>query len=157
MSWAMSPWVLCRGSIAKCLLWTMPSPFFICTWCLRAASPRRTSRQYQLHNDRLRNTSGEYAKLYEMTYGHNTANRDNFEMRPGFSSLQTVQRGTYLANSNRKKIYARKRSILFLPMYHINGENGFFLILKIPRVPNGSSFFTIGNLYRTMRGRKPHL
>ncbi len=90
--------------------------------------------RYEFHYNRLRNASGEYAKLYEVMDRHYISKGDVFEMQPGFKSFQTVRRGTYLASSNDKKIYTKRRTTLFMPLYQKQGEDGFFLIHKIPKI-----------------------
>ena len=95
-----------------------------------------------LEEDFLDNTEHYFAQLrksalgntnfYEVTHRHLITQEDNFKMIPGFRSFDTLAEGTRLASHNGKKLKTDKKSIVFMPLYQEQGEEGFFLIRKIP-------------------------
>ena len=95
-----------------------------------------------LEEDFLDNTEHYFALLrksalgntnfYEVTHRHLITQDDNFKMIPGFRSFDTLAEGTRLASHNGKKLKTDKKSIVFMPLYQEQGEEGFFLIRKIP-------------------------
>ena len=70
--------------------------------------------------------------FYEVTHRHLITQKDNFTMIPGFRSFDTLAEGTKLASHNGKKLKTDKKTIVFMPLYQEQGEEGFFLIRKIP-------------------------
>lgn len=58
---------------------------------------------------------------------------DDFTMLPGFKSFDTIGEGTHLASHNGKQLSTDKKTIVFMPLYQEQGEEGFFLIRKIPK------------------------
>ncbi len=70
--------------------------------------------------------------FYEITFRLDLSPADAFEMKSGFQSFQKVERGTALATYNGDTIYLKKDSILFMPLYQKQGEDGYFLIRGIP-------------------------
>ena len=70
--------------------------------------------------------------FYEVTHRHLITQQDEFNMFPGFKSFEPIEGGTDLASHNGKKLSTEKKSIVFMPLYQEQGEEGFFLIKKIP-------------------------
>jgi succinylglutamate desuccinylase len=71
--------------------------------------------------------------FYEIIHRRRITTSDNFEMLPGFRSFEKLQKGITMANHNGEQITAYKDTIVFMPLYQPQGEEGFFLIRKIPR------------------------
>ena len=71
--------------------------------------------------------------FYEVTYRHLITDKDEFLMSQGFKSFDSLGEGTELAFHNGKKIRTDKKTIVFMPLYQEQGEEGFFLIRKIPQ------------------------
>ena len=57
----------------------------------------------------------------------------SYHVSEGFKSFDSISEGTELAFHNGKRINADKKSIVFMPLYQEQGEEGFFLIRKIPQ------------------------
>jgi len=83
---------------------------------------------FQLQNSAKGNTS-----FFEIIYRHPIGSRDQFHMLPGFKSFDVVNKGRILAEHNKKAILAPQKSWIFMPLYQRQGEDGFFLIRKIPK------------------------
>ncbi|WP_297795292.1 succinylglutamate desuccinylase/aspartoacylase family protein [uncultured Eudoraea sp.] len=87
---------------------------------------------YKKHLDQLRSSANGNRIFYEVIHRHRITNADNFQMHPGFRSFDDLQKGTAMATHNGKEIKALKDTIVFMPLYQVQGEEGFFLIRKIP-------------------------
>jgi len=84
------------------------------------------------HLQRLASAAGGNRSFYEITYRHIIAAEDHFEMLPGFRSFGRVSGGTALAIHNGAPVIAERTNILFMPLYQDQGEDGYFLIRRIP-------------------------
>ncbi len=85
------------------------------------------------HLDILCNAATCNTNFYEITYRHMITDEDEFHMSKGFKSFDSISEGTELAFHNGQKISSDKKSIVFMPLYQEQGEEGFFLIRKIPQ------------------------
>ncbi|MCK0189720.1 succinylglutamate desuccinylase/aspartoacylase family protein [Arenibacter sp. F20364] len=80
----------------------------------------------------LQNSAMKNASFFEIIYRHPLGSGDEFHMLPGFQSFETVPKGKVLAEHNKKAVLALQESGIFMPLYQSQGEDGFFLIRKIP-------------------------
>ncbi|MCX2718494.1 succinylglutamate desuccinylase/aspartoacylase family protein [Lentiprolixibacter aurantiacus] len=71
--------------------------------------------------------------FYEVIHRHKITSEDKFEMILGAQSFEHLEKGTRFARHNGEIISAEKDTILFMPLYQDQGEEGFFLIRKIPK------------------------
>ncbi|MGI9548311.1 MAG: succinylglutamate desuccinylase/aspartoacylase family protein [Flavobacteriaceae bacterium] len=83
--------------------------------------------------EELKKAAGGNSTFYEVTHRHRITNKDQFNMLPGFRSFDTIKEGTKLASHNGEQLSTEKKSIVFMPLYQEQGEEGFFLIRKIPK------------------------
>ena len=84
------------------------------------------------HFRQLQRAAKGNARFYEVTYRHSLTNRDRFKMVPGLESFQELRKGTLIGFHDRQEIKAKKDTIIFMPLYQQQGEEGFFLIKGIP-------------------------
>ena len=82
--------------------------------------------------DLLKKAAVGNTNFYEVTHRHLITDKDNFTMLPGFKSFDTLEEGTGLASHNGRSLKTDKKTIVFMPLYQEQGEEGFFLIRKIP-------------------------
>ena len=87
----------------------------------------------QKYFDQLKAAALGNTNFYEVTHRHLITHEDNFTMFPGFKSFDTLDGGTGLASHNGRNLKTDKKSIVFMPLYQEQGEEGFFLIRKIPK------------------------
>jgi hypothetical protein len=87
----------------------------------------------------LRDLPGPPEHFYEITDRYQIQPDENFKMMPGFKNFQVVPKGTPLANSNGREIYAAKSFRIFMPLYQEQGHDGYFMIKKIPEIILGLS------------------
>lgn len=73
-------------------------------------------------------------QFYEITYRYSLQRGDQFNMCEGFKNFQIIASGQHLAVHNGGWINARSDSIIFMPLYQEQGEDGYFLIKKIAPV-----------------------
>ncbi len=83
--------------------------------------------------EQLRQSAGGNRNFYEVIHRHKITSEDNFEMIIGAKSFEPISKGTKFARHNGEVIEAEKDAILFMPLYQDQGEEGYFLIRKIPR------------------------
>ena len=72
-------------------------------------------------------------KFFEIAYLHRIENIDSFDILPAFKSFERIKKGELIAKHNNKEITARYSGRIFMPLYQKNGNEGFFLIKKIPK------------------------
>jgi succinylglutamate desuccinylase len=88
----------------------------------------------QLHTERLQKAAEHITAAYEVVFKYHIAPKEIFKMKPGFKSFQPIKKGDLLAFSNEEPVYARHSYELFMPLYQSKGNDGFFIIKKIPQV-----------------------
>ncbi len=71
--------------------------------------------------------------FYEVIYRHALSKENSFKMYPGMNSFDFLSKGTSIANHDSEEIKAKKDTIIFMPLYQDQGEEGFFLIREIPQ------------------------
>ena len=81
----------------------------------------------------LADRTARYPAVVEVRGRHPLHPEDGFRMRPGFESFQTVQRGQILADDVRGEIAARADGLLLMPLYQVQGDDGFFLTRPVSR------------------------
>ncbi|NHF57740.1 aspartoacylase [Flavobacteriaceae bacterium TP-CH-4] len=86
-------------------------------------------RYYQL----LANTSNHTKDTYEIFATHKILGNEDFKMNPGFDNFQHVRKNQALATSNQKTIVAIDTGRIFMPLYQCHGDDGFFIIRRIPK------------------------
>ena len=80
----------------------------------------------------LQESSEHNANFYEIVYRHQIPKTAQFKMKDGFKSFSKVKKGRLLAFQNNREIQAEKDTIVFMPLYQELGEDGYFLIKRIP-------------------------
>lgn len=74
------------------------------------------------------------AAFYEIYSRFNVNKNDDFAMQPGFTNFQPIDKNEHLATVNGNTVCSEEKAIIFMPLYQNQGEDGYFLIRKIPRV-----------------------
>ncbi|MBT8295673.1 MAG: succinylglutamate desuccinylase/aspartoacylase family protein [Gramella sp.] len=90
--------------------------------------PEKLDEAYSL----LQNSAEDNRNFYEIIFRYDILKDEHFKMRPGFSSFEFLRKGALLATSDDKEIYLGKDATLFMPLYQKKGEDGYYLIRKIP-------------------------
>ena len=70
-------------------------------------------------------------RFYEIFYRYRIREGELFQMKPGYINFQPVKKGTLLAHSNTKAIFADQDALVFMPLYQSQGSEGFFAVRPI--------------------------
>ena len=81
------------------------------------------------HDDLLVEFSRELPKVANMVYRHPVKPEDDFAMRPGYRNFQDIKKGEWLANDKNGKILAQHDGLILMPLYQLQGEDGYFIIM----------------------------
>lgn len=87
---------------------------------------------YQSMIEEWENQVGNRKAFYEIYNRYEVADQEQFVMEPGFSNFQKISRGQLLAKSNGEAIYSKYNASIFMPLYQPQGNDGYFLIRRIP-------------------------
>lgn len=86
----------------------------------------------QEHIEQLKRSSKGDHHFYEITHREIITEDDQFRMLPGFRNFQRIKKGRPLARNGDKEINADRNTLIFMPLYQEQGEEGFFYIRRIP-------------------------
>jgi hypothetical protein len=89
---------------------------------------------YQRYAQKLKQAGKLHRGIYEIRSRFEIERNDAFTMYPGYQSFQRIKKDQVLAEYEGRKIRARKNGQIFMPLYQNQGEDGFFIIRKIPLV-----------------------
>ena len=95
---------------------------------LPAIDPARI-RNYE---EQLIQSSKGNDHFYEITHREVITDEDDFKMLPGFRNFQRIKKGRPLARNHTREIVADRGTLIFMPLYQEQGEEGFFFIRRIP-------------------------
>ena len=70
--------------------------------------------------------------IYEVIYRHEIMDSDGFEMRPGYRNFSSVSKGETLADDRVGAVKAPHVARIFMPLYQRSGNDGFFLVRRVP-------------------------
>jgi hypothetical protein len=90
-------------------------------------------KQVSSAKERLEKVSADPNKFFEITHRQEVKNGDQFEMYPGFTNFQTIEKDLKLAQRNKDLILSEWNARIFMPLYQKKGDDGFFIIRRIPR------------------------
>ena len=88
-----------------------------------------TKRAYE---EQLIEASKGNHHFYEITHREVITDEDDFKMLPGFRNFQRIKKGRSLARNHNREITAERGTLIFMPLYQEQGEEGFFYIRRIP-------------------------
>jgi succinylglutamate desuccinylase len=106
--------------------------FLWCTLIFSGILSREDHPGYRQSLVRLREAAKGDHHFYEVVYRHALEDANQFKMASGFRSFQRLPKGTLLAEHSQEPVHTTRKGILFMPLYQKQGEEGFFLIRRIP-------------------------
>ncbi|MBT8245883.1 succinylglutamate desuccinylase/aspartoacylase family protein [Winogradskyella sp.] len=106
---------------------------FIHLACHYSGALKERFNEFKTHYQQLQKSAKNKTDIYEVIYKYHINENENFKMEHGFESFQPIKKGILLATSNQKPIYAPSSHELFMPLYQEKGNDGFFIIKRIPR------------------------
>ena len=101
------------------------------TNCMRtigSVSPDHVENQ---HDKLLIEHSKNLPKVSRLISKHNICEGDHFKMLPNFKNFQHIKVGEILAKDINGDITASDDSLILMPLYQKQGEDGFFLVQKL--------------------------
>jgi len=84
------------------------------------------------HQKRLLNTCKSLPRVFEIKYRYGIQAGEGFRMEPGFENFRPITKGELLAHNNYGDIYSHLSGNIFMPLYQSLGNDGFFIIRKVP-------------------------
>ncbi len=75
----------------------------------------------------------ENHKFYEIYHQHLIAPNNHFKMLPGFVNFQDIPKGKSIAIENGIELKTVKKRQIFMPLYQVQGNEGFYFIRPIPK------------------------
>ena len=88
---------------------------------------------FTAHYNRLKSESNGLSELFEVVYLYRIKPDESFKMKDGFDSFQDVKKHNIIATSNDLPIRPKYNAKIFMPLYQSKGQEGFFMIKRIPR------------------------
>jgi len=98
------------------------------TNCLRTVGCVQAEHVENRHDELLITYSKDLPKVAELIAVHQIKQGDEFQMTPGYTNFQKVKKGEHLATDRHGEILAPEESLVLMPLYQPQGEDGFFLI-----------------------------
>ena len=83
------------------------------------------------HSDLLKSYARGLPKVARLLYVHHIEEADQFQMIPGFTNFQKIQKDTLLAHDKNGPIRAACDGLILMPHYQKKGNDGFFMIIPI--------------------------
>ncbi|MEY4928053.1 MAG: succinylglutamate desuccinylase/aspartoacylase family protein [Bacteroidota bacterium] len=83
------------------------------------------------HDTLLRAHAASLPRQARLLYRHPVEPVDRFVMRPGYQNFQRVTAKEILAEDRKGVIRAQKDSLIIMPLYQAQGNDGFFLIEEV--------------------------
>ena len=98
------------------------------TNCMRTVGCVTESHVENRHDSILIEYSKGLPKIAELVTTHPISPEDNFVMAPNYKNFQPVKKGEILAKDKNGDVVALEDSLILMPLYQKQGNDGFFLI-----------------------------
>ncbi len=121
------------------------------TLYLTGAMQKEDIPDFQHHHDILAKTELKDQRLFDLRHRYVIEEDEDFRMKPGFYTFDTISEGQLIAENQDGEIRAKESGRIFMPLYQKQGDDGFFIIREISeRWLNLSSFLRKNNFYKTL-------
>lgn len=87
----------------------------------------------EVHVQRLTESGEQNPGFYEVLYRREIAEEDHFVMKPGYRNFSPIQSGEILARDRNGDVRAHRNGRIFMPLYQAIGNDGYFIIRRVPR------------------------
>jgi len=94
---------------------------------------KRYLPEYNDIYERLLIAAQGHKQVYEVCYRYEVNPNDDFEMVPGYSNFQPVQKGQYLADTAGGNVLCQNPGHIFMPRYEEQGNDGFYIVRKVTK------------------------
>lgn len=99
--------------------------------CMRTIGCVKVEDVENRHDEILLEYSKDLPKIAELIKVHSIGEEDLFKMRPGYHNFQPVAKNEILAEDKNGPILCPEDGMILMPLYQMQGSDGFFLIKKI--------------------------
>lgn len=117
--------------------------------------------EYSKYHNHLLQNAQRNNRVYAINYRQHISPHDQFQMIAGFQNFQNIVKNQPLAQMNGQELKSPQDGLIFLPLYQSKGDDGFFIIQKIPKFWLFVSYlFRKLRLYKSLRflpGVKPFM
>lgn len=107
---------------------------FIFTTLLLTGALSQEDTEGIFHFKKLKEANRQTHRFYEIIDRFPIEKETVFEMKKGYKNFQVIHKREVLAKSNFETVTANYSGQLFMPLYQGKGNDGFFIIRKIPQV-----------------------
>ena len=98
------------------------------TNCLRTLGCVEAEHVENRHDSLLIQHSKGLPHVAELITIHSILPGDDFQMAPNYKNFQKVKKGEVLAHDKKGAIIAPEDSLILMPLYQNQGDDGFFLV-----------------------------
>lgn len=81
----------------------------------------------------LQRDTADLPRVLEMRYRHGIEPEDAFRMAPGYQNFQRIREGEVLGHDRRGDVLAPETARILMPLYQVQGEDGFFVVREFNR------------------------
>lgn len=99
--------------------------------CLKVCNLVSEEHIENQHDKILIDYSKDLPTKVELIYSYAIQESEHFTMRPGYHNFQSVSKGEILADNESGPIYCEHDSLILMPLYQKQGDDGFFLVQEI--------------------------
>ncbi|MEZ4911133.1 MAG: succinylglutamate desuccinylase/aspartoacylase family protein [Saprospiraceae bacterium] len=83
------------------------------------------------HDEILLEYMKNLPKTVEVIYRYHVDDINLWQMLPGFSNFEKVDKGQHLAYYNGEPVLSPTDGLLLMPLYHNQGDDGFFIVREV--------------------------
>lgn len=84
------------------------------------------------YQQRLKELGHAHHDFFEVVFRWPLSPGDQFSMNPGYNNLSPIKKGEVLARDKNGEIRAPMSGQIFMPLYQPSGEDGFFIVRRVP-------------------------
>jgi hypothetical protein len=88
---------------------------------------------YSFHRNRLSERAKDACGIYEIRFKKHIENNDGFKMIEGFNNFDLIEKEELIATDQNGEIKSQENGRIFMPLYQVQGNDGFFIIKDVPR------------------------
>ncbi|MDX1653011.1 MAG: succinylglutamate desuccinylase/aspartoacylase family protein [Brumimicrobium sp.] len=83
---------------------------------------------YHKHFQNLGKANFGEHKIFDLVYHHEISDDDKFQMKPGYTTFDKIEKGEHLADDKDGPVYAQESGHIFMPLYQKQGDDGYFIV-----------------------------
>lgn len=92
---------------------------------------KKSVPDFDLYKKTLTSSNPDLVGVFEVSFKYGIKPNEKFVMKPGFDNLQHVDKGQILAQNENGPILSPSSGRVFMPLYQLQGDDGFFITKKV--------------------------